>query len=74
MGKVLAEVPRLLERAEGAALAFADMAQGGIRLDEDTIRRLAAEEAGYSRWGRIALWIGALALAALAFTFAVGWR
>jgi ubiquinone biosynthesis protein len=74
MGKVLAEVPRLLERAEGAALAFADMAQGGIRLDEDTIRRLAAEEAGYSRWGRIALWIGALALAALAFTFVPGWR
>jgi ubiquinone biosynthesis protein len=72
MGKVLAEVPRLLERAEGAAIAFADMAQGGIRLDEETIRRLAAEEASYSRWGRLALWIGALALAAVAVTLAFG--
>jgi ubiquinone biosynthesis protein len=74
MGKVLQEVPRLLERAEGAALAFADMAQGGIRLDEETIRRLAAEEASYSRWGRIALWIGALALAVLALAFVLGVR
>jgi ubiquinone biosynthesis protein len=72
MGKVLADVPRLLERAESAALAFADMAQGGLRLDEDTIRQLAAEEATRTRWGRVALWVGALALAAIATALIVG--
>jgi ubiquinone biosynthesis protein len=72
MGKVLADVPRLLERAEGAALAFADMAQGGLRLDEDTIRQLAAEKATHTRLGRIALWVGALALAAIAGALILG--
>jgi ubiquinone biosynthesis protein len=72
MGRVLAEVPRVLERAEGAALAFAEMAEGGIRLDETTIQRLAAEEARRTRWGRVALWIGALALAAVALALWLG--
>ncbi len=37
-GKVVAEVPRLLERAESTALALADMARGGFRLDDETVR------------------------------------
>jgi ubiquinone biosynthesis protein len=65
-GRIAAQVPRLLERAEGTALALADMARGGIRLDEETVERLAAAEARHNRWRGWALWVGALALAAVA--------
>jgi ubiquinone biosynthesis protein len=66
LGRVMAEVPRLLEQAERTAVALADMARGGFRLDDDTVERLAAAQAHHGRWGRWALWTGALALAALA--------
>ena len=66
MGRLMAEVPRLLEQAERTALALADMAQGGFKLDDDTIERLAAAQAHHNRWTRLALWVGAFALAAIA--------
>jgi ubiquinone biosynthesis protein len=66
MGKVLAEVPRLLEQAERTALALADMARGGFRLDDHTIDRLAAAEAHENRWTRWALWAVALTVMAAA--------
>jgi ubiquinone biosynthesis protein len=66
LGRVMAEVPRLLEQAERAALALAEMARSGLRLDDDTVERLAAAQAYHGRWTRLALWIGALALAAAA--------
>jgi ubiquinone biosynthesis protein len=66
VAKVLAEVPRLLEQAERTALALAEMARGGLRLDDDTIERLAEAQAREGRWSRWALWVGALALAAIA--------
>lgn len=65
-GKVVGEVPRLLERAESTALALADMARGGFRLDDDTVERLAAAQAHHNRWTRWALWTAALALVAMA--------
>ena len=67
-GKVVAEVPRLLERAESTALALHDMARGGVRLDDETVQRLAYAQARHTRWGRLALWIGAISLAVLALT------
>jgi ubiquinone biosynthesis protein len=66
LGRVMAEVPRLLAQAERTALALADMARGGFRLDDDTVERLAAALAHHNRWTRLALWVGALALAAMA--------
>ena len=66
IGKVLIQLPRVLEQAEGAAQAFASMARDGLRLDEETIRRIAAEEAGQARSGRWALWVVAVALVAIA--------
>ena len=66
LGRVMAEVPRLLEQAERTALALADMARGGLRLDDDTLQRLAAAQAQAGRWTRAALWLGALALTAIA--------
>ena len=65
--KVLALMPRVLEQGETAAQAFAQMAQNGLRLDDETIRKLAAEEAGYGRASRAALWVGAVALVMMAF-------
>jgi ubiquinone biosynthesis protein len=65
LGQFASELPRLLLQAERAAGAFAGMAETGLRLEDETIRRLAAEEARQTRSGRIALWLGALALLAL---------
>ncbi|MEZ5923046.1 MAG: 2-polyprenylphenol 6-hydroxylase [Hyphomicrobiaceae bacterium] len=65
LGQFASELPRLLLQAERAAGAFSAMAEGGLRLEDDTIRRLAAEEARKTRSGRIALWVGALSLLAL---------
>jgi ubiquinone biosynthesis protein len=66
LGRVMAEVPRLLEQAERTALALADMARGGLRLDDDTLERLAAAQARHGRWTRAALWLGAIAFWAIA--------
>jgi ubiquinone biosynthesis protein len=45
MGRLLAEVPRLLEQAERTAHSFADGVERGIKLDDDTVERLAAATA-----------------------------
>jgi ubiquinone biosynthesis protein len=66
IGKVLADLPALLTQGQQTAVALAEMARSGFRLDEETVRQLAREEARRTRWGRVALWIGALSLAALA--------
>ncbi len=49
MGKVLSEVPRLLEQAERTALSFSQMASRGISLDDDTIKRIGDSQ----RRGRV---------------------
>ena len=66
IGRVLWEVPRLAQQAERVLTAAGEMAQGGVRLDEDTVKRLAAANGRAGLWGRVALWIGALSLAAIA--------
>ena len=72
LGRVLGEVPRLLEQAERTALTLADATREGFRLDEDTVERLAAAQARQARWSRWALWVGALALAAIALRLMLG--
>ena len=71
LGKLLADVPGLLGRAEQSFSALADMARGGIRLDDATVERLGEAKAHASRWGRVALWVGALSLLALAVSMFV---
>ena len=66
MAKVLAEVPRLLQQAEQTALSLSEMTRGGLRLDDDTIAKLTHSQARQARWGRVALWLGAISLVALA--------
>jgi len=66
LGKVLAYMPRALEQAEGAAQAFASMARDGLRLDPETVQRMASEQAKQSRSGRWAQWAIAAAVAIIA--------
>jgi ubiquinone biosynthesis protein len=66
VSKFLAEVPALLSVAERTMISLGDMARAGVRLDDSSITRLAAEEARQTRLGRVALWIGALSLLAIA--------
>ncbi len=68
VGHFVGEIPRLLGQAELAAGAFADMAHDGLKLDDDSINRIAAENAKRGRGGRVALWVGALSLVAIALS------
>jgi ubiquinone biosynthesis protein len=71
MGKLLGQAPTLIADAERLFAALVGMAQAGVRLDEASIARLAAAEARRTRSGRLALWLAALALTALAVLTAV---
>ncbi len=73
VGRLLGGVPRLMEQAERSAQAFAAMARDGVRLDEDTVRRIARENARQTRSGRWALWVGAIAVTAAAVAIIQGW-
>jgi ubiquinone biosynthesis protein len=66
MGRVLADLPRVLSQAERTALAFAETARNGWRLDDDTVQRIATAEQHGRRWQTAALWVVALSLAGLA--------
>ena len=72
MGRVLASTPRLIEQAERSAAAFAEMGRNGVRLDDRTIKRIAAESARHGKTGRWALWLGALSLTAAAWAIVTG--
>jgi ubiquinone biosynthesis protein len=67
-GRFFGHVPGLLARAEHTAEALAEMAEAGIRLDDTTVDAIARARARRDRSGRLALWIGAIALAAIALT------
>jgi len=66
IGKALAHAPDLMLRAQGTLKSLDQMTRDGWRLDDETIRRLAREEARASRWQSAALWLGAISLAAIA--------
>jgi ubiquinone biosynthesis protein len=71
LGRLLYAAPDLLARGERIAAGLADMAHDGFHLDRDSVAAIAAEEARRTRSGRIAAWICALALTAIAV--AVWW-
>jgi ubiquinone biosynthesis protein len=75
LGRVMAEVPRFLEDVERTARTLAEMVRGGLRLDDDSIERLVDAQSYRNRWSRRVLWIGVLALLAIAlWTLAMlGW-
>jgi 3-methyladenine DNA glycosylase AlkD len=62
----MAEVPRFLEHVERATRTLADMVHHGLRIDDDSIERLAMAQAHRNRWTRRALFTAALVLLAIA--------
>lgn len=66
LGRLLGDVPALLGQAERTLLALAEAARSGVRLDDETVARLAEADERSARWSRLALWVGALALVAVA--------
>jgi ubiquinone biosynthesis protein len=68
VGKFVGDIPKLLGQAERTADAFAAMAEEGLRLDDQTVERLAAAQGRQDRPSRVAIWIGAIALAAIALS------
>ncbi len=66
LGELLMRSPGLLKRAEQAALGLAEMARSGVRLDDETIAKIAAERSSRRIWRDGAVWIIALALVAIA--------
>ncbi len=72
LARVLAEVPAMLAEAERASVGLAEMAREGLRLDPVSIEKIGEVSGRRDRWTRVATWIGALSLAALAAKY-IGW-
>jgi ubiquinone biosynthesis protein len=66
VGRLMGDIPKLLGQAERTAEALSAMAEEGLRLDDHTVERLAEAQSRGNRTSRIGIWIGALALAAIA--------
>ena len=61
VGRFVGDLPKLLRQAERTwRTAFADMAEEGLRLDDESVARLArAQSCRQDRWTRIGMWVGA---------------
>jgi ubiquinone biosynthesis protein len=69
LGRLLTTFPEVLSEAQRATHMLSDMAQaGGLKLDTQTTEALSRAQMRESRRTRIALWIGAAALAILALS------
>jgi ubiquinone biosynthesis protein len=66
VGRFMGDIPKLLGQAERTAEALSSMAEEGLRLDDHTVERLAEAQGRENRASRIGIWVGALALAAIA--------
>ena len=64
--RFMGDIPKLLGQAERTAEALSSMAEDGLRLDDHTVERLAEAQGRESRASRIGIWVGAIALAAIA--------
>src|SRR5262249_28008122 len=62
LGRLVAELPRLAERAERLSLEIDRAGDRGFRLDAGTVSEIGRSEAQAARWGRVALWVIAVAV------------
>jgi ubiquinone biosynthesis protein len=71
VGRFVGDLPKLLVQAERTADAFAAMVEEGLRLDDQTVERLAEAQDRRNRASRIGIWVaaGALVVIALALLF-----
>jgi ubiquinone biosynthesis protein len=66
VGRFVGDLPKLLLQAEHTADAFMAMVDDGLRLDDESVARLAEAQAHRDRWSRTGIWVGAGALVAIA--------
>jgi ubiquinone biosynthesis protein len=66
VGRFVGDIPKLLLQAERTADAFAVMAEEGLRLDDESVARLAEAQRREDHWSRTGIWVGAAALVAIA--------
>jgi ubiquinone biosynthesis protein len=57
LGRLVGELPRLVERAERLSAEMDRMGERGVRLDPESVAGIGRSEARASRWGRVALWV-----------------
>lgn len=67
LGRVLADAPRVLEKAEKATVALAGMVDDGLRIDEHSIERIVRRQAESSTLRVVAQWVIAISLALIAW-------
>jgi ubiquinone biosynthesis protein len=73
VGRLIGALPEVLREAQRTAEMLGAMAErGGIRLDPETTEDLAEAQARHGRSSRIALWVGAVALAVVAIAALAG--
>jgi len=68
VGRFVGDIPKLLLQAERTADAFGAMVEDGLRLDDQSVARLAAAQNRNDRTTRIGIWVGAIALVAIALS------
>ncbi len=61
-------LPRLSEQATKLTQSLTQISENGLRLEDDTVARLSVATDRRGWWGRLGIWTGALALAAIAFS------
>jgi ubiquinone biosynthesis protein len=61
------QAPDLAARTERLSREIDAMAEHGLRFDAETAERIGRAEARHTRWGRVALWVIAIALVAIAW-------
>ena len=66
VGRFVGDLPRLLTQAERTVDAFGAMVGEGLRLDDQSVERLAEAQHARDRWSRVGIWVGAAALVAIA--------
>ena len=57
VGRFVGDIPKLLVQAERAADAFAAMVEEGLRLDDQSVERLAEAQRRQDRWSRAGIWV-----------------
>jgi ubiquinone biosynthesis protein len=66
VGRFVGDLPRLLTQAERTVDAFGAIVGDGLRLDDQSVERLAEAQYTRDRWSRVGIWVGAAALVAIA--------
>ena len=70
IGRLVGELPRLAVRTERLSAELDRMAGQGLRLDAETVAGIGRSEARAARWGRVALWVIAIAAVVIAWKMA----